>query len=115
MSRVSNLNCHSHITNLVLHGNLGTQGVVGVPLFRKGHSVLCPLVLGLQRSSDLAGLGVGRASTGELLHTSVLKAVIIGRKIVGAFKNQQQLVQIGTTHQSIFRLRFQVELDESKA
>lgn len=72
MSRVNTLNWHSHVTNLVLHGNLGAQGVVRVPLFRKGHSMLCPLVLGLQRSSDLAGLGVGRAGAGELLHTSVL-------------------------------------------
>lgn len=84
MSRVKNVNRRSQKTNLVLHGNLGAQGVVCVPLFRKGHSVLCPLVLGLQRSSDLTGLGVGRASTGELLHTSVLTAVIIYRKIVDA-------------------------------
>lgn len=80
--------------------------------------MLHPLVLSLQGSCNLAGLGVGRAGAGELLHTTVLIAVIMGRT---------NLLQDGdaatsaagnwweTTHQSIFRLCFQVQLDEAKA
>lgn len=53
--------------HLVFQGDLGPQGVVGVPLFREGESMLRPLVLGLQGSGHLTGLGVGRARAGELL------------------------------------------------
>ena len=55
------------ITDLVLKGDLSTQGVVGVPLLCEGQSMLHPLILGLQGSSNLAGLSVGRACAGELL------------------------------------------------
>lgn len=105
MSRVN-----TNTANLVLHSNLGAQGVVGVPLFRKGHSVFCPLVLGFQRSCNLAGLGVGRAGTGELLHKSVLKTVILR-----SLTNVNSITSAAVTHQSIFRLCFQVQLDEAKA
>ena len=57
------------ITNLVFDGDLGPQGVVGVPFLREGQSMLRPLVLGLQGSCDLAGLSVGRACAGELLYS----------------------------------------------
>lgn len=62
------------LTHLVLDGDLGAQGVVGVPLLGEGQSVLRTLVLGLQGSGDLAGLGVGGAGAGELLQTATLVA-----------------------------------------
>lgn len=46
-------------THLVLQGDLGAQGVVGVPLLCEGEAVLGPLVLGLQGAGHLAGLRVG--------------------------------------------------------
>lgn len=63
---------HTPITNLVFKGDLGPKGVVGVPLLCEGQSVFRPLVLGLQGSSDLAGLSVSRACAGELLQMTVL-------------------------------------------
>lgn len=56
--------------NLVFQGDLSPQGVVGVPLFREGQSMLRPLVLSLQGSGHLTGLGVGRARAGELLRVT---------------------------------------------
>lgn len=53
--------------NLVFKDDLGSQGVVGVPLFREGQPMLRPLVLCLQGPRHLTGLGVGRACAGELL------------------------------------------------
>lgn len=63
MSHSSAITAH----HLILDGDLSPQSVVRVPLLCEGQSVLCPLVFGFQRSSYLAGLGVGRASAGELL------------------------------------------------
>lgn len=54
-------------SNLVFQDDLSPQGVVGVPLFRECQSMLRPLVLCLQGSRHLTGLGVGRACAGELL------------------------------------------------
>lgn len=64
------------IANLVLHSDLSSQGVVGVPLFREGQSMLCPFVLCLQGSRDLTGLSVGRACAGELLQMREFYCVI---------------------------------------
>lgn len=57
--------------DLVFQDDLSPQGVVRVPLFREGQPVLRPLVLGLQGSRNLTGLGVGRACAGELLRATV--------------------------------------------
>lgn len=67
--------------NLVFQDDLGPQGVVGVPLFREGESMLRPLVLCLQGAGHLTGFGVGRARAGELLRgrwRKVRKLVVEG-------------------------------------
>lgn len=54
-------------THLVLHGDLGGQGVVRVPLLVEAQSQLLHLVLGLQAARCLAGVRVAGAGRVELL------------------------------------------------
>ncbi len=63
------------VSYLVLQSDLRAQSVVGVPLLSEGQAVFCPLVLGLQCSCYLAGLGVSRAGALELLQHQENKCI----------------------------------------
>lgn len=54
-------------THLVLHGDLGSQGVIGVPLLAEAQAQLLHLVLGLQVSRGLPSVYVTAAGCVELL------------------------------------------------
>lgn len=54
-------------TNLVLHGDLGSQGVISVPLLAEAQAQLLHLVLGLQVSWGLSCVYVAGAGCVELL------------------------------------------------
>lgn len=55
---------------LVLHGDLGGQGVASVPFLSEVEAQLVHLVLGLQVAAGLPCVGVAGARGGELLQDS---------------------------------------------
>lgn len=60
-------------SNLIFNGDLSSQGVVGVPLFSEGQTVLRPFVFSFQAACDFAGVSVGGTRCFEFLHGSVLE------------------------------------------
>lgn len=56
---------------LVLHTDLCSECVVRAPFLSEGHSVLVPLVLGLQICVHFSRVSVGRAARLKLLNTQI--------------------------------------------